>query len=222
MKKMRFFLMAAVATMLVFSACELEDLDNPEIALTGGDMEIVLNTAGGYVEPGFTATDAKDGDLTNNVIVTGTVDVTKIGSYEITYSVSDKAGNKATAKRKVDVIVNQATYTGSWAVNEVITGDNPDPNWNYTATIAPSGADITKILVTNFGGFAATFVPSVTFDKFGNFTIPNQPMTGSGFTGTIEGTGTTAENGNTLNITYEVNYSDGDKDTCVGTWTRNK
>jgi hypothetical protein len=222
MKKMRFLMMAAVASMLVFSACDLEDLDNPVITLTGGDMEVVLNDPAGYVEPGFVANDDKDGDLTANVIVTGTVDATKIGSYEITYSVSDKAGNKASVKRKVDVIVKQANYTGSWAVNEVITGDNPDPNWNYTATIAPSGADLMKLLVTNFGGFAATFVPSVTFDKFGNFVIPNQPMTGSGFTGTIQGTGTTSQNGNTLNITYTVNYSDGDVDNCVGTWTRSK
>jgi len=222
MKKMKFFLMAVVATMLVFSACETDDLDAPVILLLGdAEMNIVLNGPA-FTDPGFTATDEQDGDLTNNVIVTGTVDEKKIGTYEIMYSVSDKAGNKTSVKRTVNVIVEQATYVGTWAVNEVITGDNPDPNWNYTATVSASGVDNMKILIANFGGFTTNFVANVTFDKFGNFTIPTQPLTGSGFNGTMVGSGTTAANGATLTIEYDVTYSDGDKDKGVGTWTKSK
>lgn len=223
MKRAKYFMGAAIALLMVFAACELEDLVNPTITLTGGDMEIVLNDAAGFTEPGFTATDDKDGDLTSQVIVGGdVVDVTKVGSYEITYSVSDNAGNQATVKRTVDVIVNQATYTGGWGVVEVITGSNPDPNWTYNATVTASGVDQTKILIANFGGFSTNFVANVNFDKFGNFTIPNQPLTGSGYDGTLQGTGTTSQNGLTLTINYDVNYTDGDHDICAGTWTKSK
>lgn len=221
MKKMKFVLMAAFAAMMFFTACEIEDLDSPTITLVGGDMEVVLNAAGGFVEPGFEANDEQDGDLTANVIVTGTVDATKIGSYEIMYSVSDKAGNKATVKRIVDVVVNQATFTGSWAVVDVVTGDNPG-TYNYTATITPSGVNTARLLVSNFGGFDVAFVANVDFDKFGNFTVPSQPMTGSGYNGTISGTGTTGVNGLTLAINYTVNYQDGDLDNSVSTWTKSK
>ena len=221
MKKLTFVLSAVIAMMVVFSACETEDLDAPVIDLVDGDMEIVLNDPTGFVEPGYTATDEQDGDLTNNVIVTGTVDVTKIGTYELVYSVSDKAGNKTSVKRKVDVIVNQATYTGTWAVVDVVTGDNPG-TWNYNATVTASSANTMRLLVANFGGWATAFVANVDFDKFGNFTVPNQPMTGSGFTGTIEGTGTTSADGLTLTIEYDVSYSDGDFDQSVSTWTKSK
>jgi hypothetical protein len=222
MKRMKFLLMAVVATMLVFSACETDDLDAPTILLLGDlEMDIVLKGPA-FTDPGYTATDEQDGDLTNNVIVTGTVDVNKIGSYEIIYSVSDKAGNKTSVKRTVNVIVEQATYVGAWSVNEVITGDNPDPNWNYSAAITASGVNNMRILIANFGGYTTNFIANVDFDKFGNFTIPNQPLTGSGFNGNITGTGSTSDNGNQLIITYDVEYSDGDKDKGVGTWTKSK
>jgi hypothetical protein len=222
MKKMRFFLVAAIATMLVFSACETEDLSAPMITLEGeAEIDIILG-GDAFLDPGATAFDEEDGDLTNNIIVTGEVDETMIGTYELVYNVSDQAGNKAVpVKRIVNVIVEQDTYLGTWSVNEVITGDNPDPNWNYTATITAS-ANETRLLIANFGGFTTNFVANVDFDKFGNFTIPNQPLTGSGFTGTMEGMGTTSDDGMTLTIEYDVDYADGDKDKGVGTWTKSK
>jgi hypothetical protein len=223
MKKVTFFFSTLMAALMIFSACEVEDLDNPTITLVGGDMEIVLNDPAGFTEPGFAATDEQDGDLTAQVIVTGTVDVTKIGSYEITYSVSDKAGNKTTAKRIVDVIVKQSTYLGVWSVSEVITGSNPDPNWMYSATIAAS-SNQTTLLITNFGGMTSNFIANVTFDKFGKFTIPNQQLIGAGEDGTIEGEGIseTSPNGNTLTIKYKVNWVSSGTDHSVGTWTRSK
>jgi hypothetical protein len=224
MKKISFVLGIAVAIVLAFSACETEDLVNPVITLTGADtINIVLNDPNGFTDPGFTATDDKDGDITNQVITTGAVDVAKIGSYELTYSVSDNAGNQASVKRIVNVIVEQATYAGIWNVVEVITGDHPDPSWNYSATVAASGTDQMKLLITNFGGFA-TFTANITFDKFGNFTIPNQPVIGTTEAATIEGEGTstTSDDGATLTIKYKVVWASSGTDHSVGTWTKAK
>ena len=66
----------------------------PTITLAGQtNMTVPVNTT--YADPGYTATDNYDGDLTGNVTVTGTVDATKIGTYTIYYDVSDSSGNKA-------------------------------------------------------------------------------------------------------------------------------
>ena len=51
----------------------------------------------------YTATDDKDGDITGMVKVSGQVDTSKNGTYEINYSVSDSAGNTVTATRRVIV-----------------------------------------------------------------------------------------------------------------------
>ena len=58
-----------------------------------------------YVEPGFTAIDNYDGDITSIVDVSGTVDVNTVGTYYISYNVSDACGNQATeVVRTIDVV----------------------------------------------------------------------------------------------------------------------
>jgi len=63
-------------------------------------------TVGGAFDPlaGVTATDIGDGDLTGAITVEGTVDTRTTGSYTLTYSVTDEAGNTATATRTVAVV----------------------------------------------------------------------------------------------------------------------
>jgi hypothetical protein len=62
---------------------------------------IILNNE--FTEPGYEANDNYDGDLTNKVEISGKVDVTKEGEYNIKYTVSDSSGNKTVTKRKVIV-----------------------------------------------------------------------------------------------------------------------
>ncbi|MEK4835107.1 immunoglobulin-like domain-containing protein [Bacillus sp. FSL H8-0545] len=52
---------------------------------------------------GVKAIDKEDGDITDKVIVDGSVDASKPGTYELTYTVSDSKGHKVTAKQTVTV-----------------------------------------------------------------------------------------------------------------------
>ncbi|MFL2927120.1 MAG: immunoglobulin-like domain-containing protein [Opitutales bacterium] len=52
-----------------------------------------------WVDPGATASDSLDGNLTSSITITGTVDVNTTGVYTLTYSVSDGASNEANATR---------------------------------------------------------------------------------------------------------------------------
>lgn len=56
-----------------------------------------------FSDPGYTATDNYDGDLTDKVSVTGAVDTSKPGDYEIKYSVADSSKNEIEVKRTVHV-----------------------------------------------------------------------------------------------------------------------
>ena len=79
---------------------------------------ITLDPAAGVVMNGqtwtdsFTATDDKDGDVSALVRISGEVDTTKNGTYEITYQVTDSSGNTATASRKVIVSSYQVNNPG--------------------------------------------------------------------------------------------------------------
>ena len=79
----------------------------PIIILHGAyNMTIPLNSA--YVEPGYDATDDVDGDITDNVIVTGSVNTALAGTYTLYYDITDNAGNAAIQKiRTVTVVYNQ-------------------------------------------------------------------------------------------------------------------
>ncbi|WP_239519338.1 immunoglobulin-like domain-containing protein [Bifidobacterium ramosum] len=69
---------------------------------------------------GVTATDDTDGDVTANIIVTGTVNTSKSGTYTLTYTVTDKAGNKAAQTRRITVKAMPAAFTTT--VREAGTG----------------------------------------------------------------------------------------------------
>lgn len=86
----------------VIQNIEIVDDEKPVITLKNGDnLMIVLNEK--YNEPGFSASDNYNGDLTNEVKVTGEVDTSKEGEYTLKYTVSDESGNKTVTKRKITV-----------------------------------------------------------------------------------------------------------------------
>ena len=71
------------------------DTTPPVITLAGGDLTIECHI-GTFAEPGFSASDTCEGDLTGAVVVGGdTVDASVLGTYVITYDVTDSAGNAA-------------------------------------------------------------------------------------------------------------------------------
>lgn len=75
----------------------------PELTLKGS-ATITLEVGDAYKEPGYTATDNCDGDITSWVTVTGNVNVKKAGTYTLEYSVKDSYDNTDSAKRTVKVV----------------------------------------------------------------------------------------------------------------------
>ena len=73
----------------------------PKITLKGGVVELMAG--GKYVEPGFSANDNCDGDITSRVTVSNPVDVYRPGTYTVSYTVADSYENTDTVTRKVTV-----------------------------------------------------------------------------------------------------------------------
>lgn len=81
---------------------QIKDIVPPVISLKGNrTYYVVENTK--YNESGYTATDDADGDISGAVNVKGSVNTAVRGTYNITYSVKDSAGNTATVTRQVIV-----------------------------------------------------------------------------------------------------------------------
>src|SRR5699024_780662 len=104
-----------------------EDTVAPEITLNG-DNPMELEVGETYDEPGATAEDDVDGDVSDAIEVTGDVDTSTVGEYEVVYTVSDEAGNEATATRVVNVVEADGTGEGdedTVAPEITLNGDNP-------------------------------------------------------------------------------------------------
>ena len=72
------------------------------IIIFNGDKEITIEAGTQYVEPGARGKDGVDGTV--EVKISGVIDSGKVGEYKINYTTSDKAGNKASAVRKIKVV----------------------------------------------------------------------------------------------------------------------
>ncbi len=57
-----------------------------------------------FVDPGATASDPEDGDITGNITVGGSVNVSTAGNYTLTYSVTDSSGESVSVTRNVEII----------------------------------------------------------------------------------------------------------------------
>lgn len=80
-----------------------EDTVAPEITLNG-DNPMELEVGDIYEEPGASAEDDVDGDVSDDIKITGEVNTDEAGTYEVVYTVSDEAGNEATVIREVIVV----------------------------------------------------------------------------------------------------------------------
>lgn len=79
----------------------------PVITLLGNNPDSVKRHTA-YVEAGATALDNIDGNITDSIMVTGTVDTATVGLYVITYTVKDAWGNQTSATRNV-IVYDTAT-----------------------------------------------------------------------------------------------------------------
>ena len=68
-----------------------------------GDDRITITAGTLYEEPGYSASDDADGDLTDQVVTEGTVKWYRAGTYKINYQVTDTYGNLTRAIRIVKV-----------------------------------------------------------------------------------------------------------------------
>ncbi len=79
------------------------DTTAPVITLNGKNS-ITLNQGETFTDLGASAFDNRDGNI--NVIVSGAVDVSTVGSYLLTYTAVDSARNTSTATRTVNVVAS--------------------------------------------------------------------------------------------------------------------
>ena len=132
-----------------------------------------------FQEPGFVANDTYDGDLTSSVRVVSQVNRTVLGTYTVTYSVTNAYGLAASAVRTVIVVdrVKPIVVLNGQTLVQVEAGDpytdggataTDNYDGNITSRIITTGLDVALNAVQNHR-VSSNLVTYWVNDSSGNF-----------------------------------------------------
>ena len=143
------------------------DTTKPIITLLG-DSTITITKGSAYTDAGAKASDNKDGDITNNIIINNLVDVNIVGRYTVTYDVKDSAGNNANQiVRTINVIDNSSNSTANYYIAKDNTLHDENLTFEefvivvYTDTLVNSKSQSTKAIYGKINGSSTNALISV-------------------------------------------------------------
>ena len=226
---------------------EVPDTTQPVITLKGSPVMSVVQGAT-FNDPGYTAIDDKDGNITSSVIVNGTVNTNQVRSYMLSYSVSDAAGNRSmpltrtvsvtlAADRTAPVITLLGSNAMSITQGTVFAdpgaraNDDRDGNLNNKIIVSGSvnnarvGTYTLRYNVKDAAGNNATAVNrTVIVTQVADTTAPEITLEGSRSINIVQGTafndpGASASDNRDGNITREITTSGSVDINQVGTYT---
>ncbi len=144
---------------------ESHDTEAPVISLTG-DSLVIVEAFGAYTESGATATDNLHTDINSTLAITGVYDLTTVGLYVLTYTVTDAGGNFDTVTRTIQVVDTTAP---------VITVTNPTVTHEVFDTYVDSGVTCSDVYDDYHSiAISPTSTDNININVLGTYTITYQ------------------------------------------------
>lgn len=200
----------------------------PTITLVGSNpIEIIVGNV--FTDPGATANDLEDGNLTSAIVKTGSVNASTTGTYTLTYTVTDSGGLSASTTRTVIVkptstptpkpvvtltgnpstITVGATTTLNWTSNNATSCSaawTSATSTSGSAIVAPATTTNYAITCTGAGG-SSSATTTITVNPISN---PDPKPTV-----TLTGNPSTIDKGNSSTLSW----SSTNATSCSAAWT---
>ncbi len=182
MKKVLLVLLTVWFSFLVVACGEVSPRDTTPPVLTG--VEDITIFVGEEFDPldGVTAIDDTDGDITDQIVVTGTFNVDAVGSYFLRYAIEDAAGNRTEKTRYLFVVVNPDDIGDDMVSN----GDFTFGMAFWTTTTGLEGGNATYTVVD------------------GELQIEIHSVSGGMWEPRLENTGITFEQGQAYRVSFDA------------------
>lgn len=156
MKKIIVFLLSFVI-LFALAGCNLGGDDNlPPVIVLTGDATITLTVGDVYNEPGYTALDDNDGDISTLVQTSGSVNTSVAGTYTITYTVTDSEGASASPVVRT-IIVEEENI-------QLSTAESIVANFNSTGSIEYLNTTMDNLDFSQAMKLTADFYMEITED----------------------------------------------------------
>lgn len=95
------------------------DVESPVLTVNGS-ATVSLRVGSSYQDAGATAVDNVDGNISDQIVTNNPVNTSSAGTYLVVYSISDVAGNSASATRTVIVQARAKSKGGSGGVDPLL------------------------------------------------------------------------------------------------------
>ena len=158
-----------VSRTVIVQTAVTPDTTPPDITLTGSSS-VTITVGASYTDDGATCSDLVDGATIpiTPTVVSNTVDTTQIGTYAVTYSCTDAAGNDATPVARTvtvqpDTTPPDITLTGSSSVTITVGASYTDDGATCSDLVDGATIPITPTVVSNtvdttqIGTYAVTY-----------------------------------------------------------------
>jgi len=148
----------------VWGTCPINDTTLPVITLSGEDpVNIEVGTI--YTDDGATALDNYDGDITSSIVTVNPVDADTVGTYTVTFNVTDTNSNNAVEVTRTvnvkDTTIPVITLTGDAIVNievgTIYTDDGATASDNYDGDITSNIVTVNPVDTDTVGTYTVTF-----------------------------------------------------------------
>ena len=137
----------------------------PPVITVVGSSPVSLTVGTTYTDAGATALDDIDGDITDNITIVNPVDNDTIGTYTVTYNVSDSSGNPAVQKTRTVNVIRRASSGSSGGGTHYGCKDVNATNYEFFAASKPS--------LCVYATVAAPIAPAVTATAYTAPLFPN-------------------------------------------------
>ena len=150
---------------LVAADITIVKAEAPVITLLG-ETEASLELGSTYTDAGATAIDNIDGDITSSIEIVNNVDINTVGTYTVTYNVSDAAGNAATQVTRTvnitpDVTIPVITLLGesevSLELGSIYTDAGATAIDNIDGDITSSIEIVNNVDINTVGTYTVTY-----------------------------------------------------------------
>ena len=208
----------------VIRTVNVEDTTIPVITLTG-DATVTIEVGSTYTDAGATAQDNYDGDITDDIVTVSTVDTEAVGTYTVTYDVSDANNNDAVQVIRTvnveDTTIPVITLTGDATVTIEVGSTYTDAGAtaqdNYDGDITDDIVTVSTVDTEAVGTYTVTYdvsdannndaVQVIRTVNVEDTTIPVITLTGDA-TVTIEVGSTYTDAGATAQDNYDGDITD--------------
>lgn len=130
------------------------DVIAPVITLLGSSS-VDIEIGETYTDAGATALDDVDGDITESIVQTGTVDTDTLGTYTIRYNVTDSNGNAATEViRTVNVVTSILPIVETLVIENLVYG-SPNCNVDFRVNLSDLGSALPFVNVGVYWGITS-------------------------------------------------------------------